>query len=225
VATTETSEQALAAVKRKGGQIELLRPLEVLEPLIREQIAEGNHSIKRSLEFYLEAGQLLREAKEQVPRRDWSTYVKAKFKIGPNAASRWMHAASQRYGDQQVVEMMVDSGLQRAADFQPIEFKTLSEITQPKRHRGHRPAWHQPVQHEVAKLKYDQLIRQMGDKAKENRLLFDLALQMVDIGYKVLATKLHPDKGGSAQAMQRLNLVRKSLKQCLEETWKKPRIR
>jgi hypothetical protein len=35
-----------------------------------------------------------------------------------------------------------------------------------------------------------------------------LALQLIDIGYKVLSVKLHPDKGGSHDAMRRLNKVR-----------------
>jgi len=35
--------------------------------------------------------------------------------------------------------------------------------------------------------------------------------QVIDAGYKVMATKLHPDKGGSTEAMQRLNQVRARL--------------
>jgi hypothetical protein len=37
---------------------------------------------------------------------------------------------------------------------------------------------------------------------------------MIDIGYKILSAKLHPDKaGGSHEAMTRLNAVRMRLKQ------------
>jgi hypothetical protein len=40
----------------------------------------------------------------------------------------------------------------------------------------------------------------------------ELALRLIDIGYKALAMKLHPDKGGSQDAMARLNLVRNRLR-------------
>jgi hypothetical protein len=39
-----------------------------------------------------------------------------------------------------------------------------------------------------------------------------LAVELVDIGFKALATRLHPDHGGSEQAMRRLNRVRRELK-------------
>src|SRR5262245_484576 len=47
----------------------------------------------------------------------------------------------------------------------------------------------------------------------ERQLRHKLALQLIDIGYKALAVKLHPDKnkGGSAEAMARLNAVRAML--------------
>jgi hypothetical protein len=40
----------------------------------------------------------------------------------------------------------------------------------------------------------------------------DLALELIDIGFKALATRLHPDRGGSKDAMRRLNRVRDELK-------------
>jgi hypothetical protein len=40
-----------------------------------------------------------------------------------------------------------------------------------------------------------------------------LALLVIDTGFKALASKLHPDKGGSRDAMARLNRVRDRLKQ------------
>jgi hypothetical protein len=42
-----------------------------------------------------------------------------------------------------------------------------------------------------------------------------LALQLIDIGYKVLARELHPDKGGSREAMARLNAVRHHLNEAV----------
>ena len=43
-----------------------------------------------------------------------------------------------------------------------------------------------------------------------------LALRLVDIGFRVLAKELHPDKlGGDRDAMARLNRVRDRLKECI----------
>ena len=47
----------------------------------------------------------------------------------------------------------------------------------------------------------------------------DLAFKVIDIGFKVLATKLHPDKGGSTEAMTRLNNIRQSLKEFTVGKW------
>ena len=51
------------------------------------------------------------------------------------------------------------------------------------------------------------------DKERERALQRELGLKLIDIGYKVLATKLHPDHGGSREAMARLNKVRDALRE------------
>ena len=40
----------------------------------------------------------------------------------------------------------------------------------------------------------------------------DLGLSLIDIGFKALAMKLHPDKGGSQKEMTRLSRVRDRLR-------------
>lgn len=40
----------------------------------------------------------------------------------------------------------------------------------------------------------------------------EVALQVIDSGYRAVAMKLHPDKGGSAEAMKELNSIREALK-------------
>jgi len=53
------------------------------------------------------------------------------------------------------------------------------------------------------------------NREQERKLVGDLALEIISIGYKVLATKMHPDKGGSHEAMQRLNAARDLLKEAI----------
>ena len=48
--------------------------------------------------------------------------------------------------------------------------------------------------------------------AKEREKERELGQRLVDIGYRALAVKLHPDKGGSLEAMITLNRARDHLK-------------
>jgi len=49
-------------------------------------------------------------------------------------------------------------------------------------------------------------------RARETKLARDLSHKLIDVGYKVFAGKFHPDhRGGSHEAMQRLNKVRTAL--------------
>jgi hypothetical protein len=51
--------------------------------------------------------------------------------------------------------------------------------------------------------------RQFAQERQERR---ELAHRIIDIGYKALAKEMHPDKGGSHEAMARLNRARTHLK-------------
>ena len=58
----------------------------------------------------------------------------------------------------------------------------------------------------------DDFVQEKQSREDETKLHRDLADELIDIGYKALATKLHPDRGGSRDAMARLNIVRDELK-------------
>jgi len=45
-------------------------------------------------------------------------------------------------------------------------------------------------------------------RAAEQKLKQELARKIIQVGYRVLARELHPDLGGSKDAMTRLNEVR-----------------
>jgi len=100
-------------------------------------------------------------------------------------------------------------------------FSSLDDFR--RRHLGHdrvpgsrRDAdWQEPVRENIQKaqrqaerLRDETLSRQQERDAERK-----LAMQLIDIGFKALASKLHPDKGGSRDAMARLNRVRDRLKQ------------
>jgi malate synthase len=48
-------------------------------------------------------------------------------------------------------------------------------------------------------------------RGEERAAQRELGTRLIDVGYRVLAKELHPDKGGSPDAMVRLSEVRKRL--------------
>jgi hypothetical protein len=63
-------------------------------------------------------------------------------------------------------------------------------------------------QERLAKLAEEEMTRKQEREAQR-----ELSLRLIDIGYRVLAKELHPDKGGSREMMARLNRARDHLKQ------------
>ena len=63
--------------------------------------------------------------------------------------------------------------------------------------------------------------QEVGEKSKEQALVHKLILEMADNGYRALAMQFHPDKGGSAEAMARLNNARAQLKERLQDSKRK----
>lgn len=182
------------------GEARIARPLRVLVPLIKEDLAAGKAAAERAgMPHYQAAGEKLLEAKEQMKHGEFMPWVKLHFPITIQHARTYMALA------------------RHAQKESSLSFSNLSEFvretSQPSYNRP--PAWHEPVKEiitrvdtETLNLKRDELKR-----AEERDAQRQLALRLIDIGYKVLARILHPDKGGSREAMARLNAVRDRLKQ------------
>jgi len=175
------------AVRSKS---QIARPLPVLVPLIQEEIAEGNSA---GLEHYRQAGELLLEAREQVAEFKWGKWLSENFALSRQTAYNYMSLAERIREDPDLVK---------------VPLQTMWGIVHPKEQqkgKARRAAFklHKPV------ALFD-AARQA--RVEETRLLRILAMELIDIGFKALATRLHPDHGGSDQAMRRLNRVRRELK-------------
>ena len=77
-----------------------------------------------------------------------------------------------------------------------------------------RRDWTAPVDDiaERARRDAERLQDEHLSKEKERQAEYQLALRLIEIGYKVLAKELHPDKGGTKDSMARLGRVRDRLK-------------
>jgi hypothetical protein len=172
----------------------LARPLKVLVPLIRQEIEAGDQA---GIEHYRRAGEMLLEAKEQLSYGEWIPWLKRNFELSRTTANRYMKLAQ--------------AGQKNRAR----RISTLSELIEPHRESHHQPAWHEPVRESINKVNVEKLVQERQDREKEERLVKEVAIRLIDIGYRALAAKLHPDKGGSAEAMARLNKARDLLKRAV----------
>jgi len=185
---------------KKSDDARIARPLRVLVPLIQDDLKHAKEAAARAgMPYYQAAGEKLLEAKSQVPYGEFRDWARRHFKLSDTQITYYMKFAAEN--------VSVDT------------FSTISAMrraTQPG--YGPRPSsqpWHEPVKQIIDRVDTEtlNLKREELKRADERDAQRRLALQLIDIGYKVLARTLHPDKGGSRDAMARLNAVRNRLKQ------------
>lgn len=165
------------------------RPLPVLIPLIQDAVAAGNRA---GLEHYRRAGEMLLEARAQVAPFKWTRWLSKHFTLSRTTAFYYMKLAERVRDDPSLV--------QRA------EQPSVRSLT------GQRPAharWRRVLD---ATRPIEVVVDVQQARTAEVHLHRDLALEVIESGYRAWATRLHPDHGGSLEAMRRLNRVRDDLK-------------
>jgi hypothetical protein len=176
------------------------RPLKVLVPLIKDDLRQGNEA---GMEYYRRAGDKLREARPQVPAHRWTAWLTQHFAISKTTAWRYMRASevyenAGKDGDRSTGGTLLDSTGEAG----------------PKRAQRRRE---RRVLDAIGEVEVDHIAQERASRDEETRLHRELALQLIDIGYRALATRLHPDRaGGSRDGMRRLNRVRDELKSVAE---------
>lgn len=190
----------------KDGQV--VRPLKVLVPLIKEDLVQGREAAEQAgLPYYRAAGEKMIEAKPQVSG-GFQNWVKRNFGISPSQATRYMAFARATLSKQNETAVPPFTSLKdfaRRGRGQDI----------PTTGGGMRPApWKSAVDDiaERTRKEQERIREQELTRQEERQAEHTLALRLIEIGYKVLAKELHPDKGGSRDAMSRLNRVRDRLK-------------
>jgi len=178
------------------------RPLRVLVPLIKEDLQHAREAGERAAKPYFEAaGEKMIEAKDQMSHGEFIPWVRRNFDIGIRAAQMYMAIA--RSDPKKRNAFRISTGLREAV---------RSTTNNPN--FGKPASWQEPVREALGKVNLDTMRQAELKRSEERDLQRKLALQLIDIGFKALASKLHPDKGGSRDAMSRLNAVRDRLKNC-----------
>lgn len=185
-------------------ETEVARPLRVLVPLIQDDLKHGKEAAERAgMPYYQAAGEKLLEAKSQLQHGEFTPWVKRHFPISMDTAQQYMKLAAATQGQKPSA----------------LGFSNLSEFERATGNPNYnRPSsWHEPVKQIIDRVDTETLNLKAEEmkRADEREAQRKLASQLIDIGYKVLAKTLHPDKGGSRAAMTRLNAVRDRLKQCI----------
>lgn len=191
-----------------SGQV--MRPPHVLVPLIQQDIEEGNHAAESaSMPYYRAAGEKLIEAKAsgKMSLPDLYKWADRNFNLKRSTIHLYMdyaRATSDPSGRRDFSSLME---FQRHSK---PHWRSVQKDALPVRPQ----AWHAPIKSILEKIDVERLNirREALKRAEEREAERILGLQLIDIGYKALATKLHPDKGGSRDAMARLNQVRDRLK-------------
>jgi hypothetical protein len=168
--------------------------LKQLIPAIKRELRLGNAA---GMEHFREAGRLLIAAQQKLYEErghgHWQKWLRRNFRLSESTAFSYM-------------------ALVRLEKSRRAKFLTLSQARQPNR-GSHHASWHEPVRKITDRVNVEKLAQEYRRRDEENALIVKLASQIIDIGFKILAAKLHPDKpGGSHEAMARLTKARDVLR-------------
>jgi Protein of unknown function (DUF3102) len=175
----------------------IARPLKILIPLIKDDLEQGDRA---GMQYYADAGDKLIEAKEQVAHGYWGSWLSKNFTLHGNTAGRYMRLARLRAEAAENHRAVVNL---------PSSLREMDGETKRAQKRRHAESTYKAV---LRELETDLYAQEQQTRVDEVKLHRDIALELVDVGYKALATRLHPDRGGSKEAMARLNRVRSELK-------------
>jgi hypothetical protein len=203
---------ALAKVEERS----VLRPLRELSRLIKFEVESGKRAGIDAYEqaakpFFQKAGELLLEAKSQLSHGEWLPWVRKQgFSFSESTAREWMAYA----------KLLPENTAPRGVFDKPLG---LREITRPDYDVSAEPSkvaakeLREHVTNRITPGFVDRMAQARADEEKELRLVRELTMQIIDAGYKVLAMKLHPDKGGDTDAMSRLTRSKNRIKRLNSE--------
>jgi hypothetical protein len=166
--------------------------------MIQSELQQGNSA---SHEHYRRAGEMLIEAKDQIGHGGWGRWLAKNFELSDRQAREYMRWAREHN--------------QNGAPGADLPYRSLREMRgATQRDREERQSKQQQAFRQVLRdVARDEFVQERQARDDEVKLHRDLAEELIDLGYRALATRLHPDRGGSKDAMARLNRVRDELKQ------------
>lgn len=178
-------------------------------PLIKADIRDGDAAAEEaSMPYYIAAGEKLLEAKAggQV-RGQFVAWATKTFRRSKTQVNVWMRLAKAQLVAEKTGDRL----------FPP---RTLEGFTRPDRVRTTVDIRKKIV--DDIKRAHPEMAERVQQREKEQEQLeLDVALELISIGYRALAAKLHPDRnnGGSHEAMRTLNTIRDALRRFANSEW------
>lgn len=173
------------------------RPLKVLVPLIQGELQMGNNA---GHEHYRRAGEMLNEAKEQVGHGGWGRWLAKNFDLTDRTARKYMQWAR------------IHNEIGTGGSEMPTSMRDMTGVRERDREERNSKQ-QQDFRRTLRDVAREEFVQERQTRNDEIQLHRELAEELVDLGYRALATRLHPDRGGSKDAMSRLNRVREQLRQ------------
>jgi hypothetical protein len=208
--------------------------LEELLPQIQGKHEMVEHRLADTLEYAQQAGELLLEAKKLAGHGGWLPYLK-ECGIPDRTASGYMRiakqwgkvksatlpdlsyrgaiaylAAEEKEEKERIKRLRAQEKADAVEDAEDDPFDGNLAAERDARIRARDAEWEAGEPERAARRKAE-------EAAVEKKLT--LAQDLIMAGYKVLAAKAHPDKGGSNTAMQELNELRDDLIKVVESTY------
>src|SRR5262252_6880314 len=164
---------AVAAVARRE-RVTISRPLKVLIPLIQNDLERGDRA---GMQFYADAGDKLIEAKEQVAHGYWGAWLSKNFTLNDSVARRYMRLARIREENRQ----NGPSG--------SVLPRSLNEMLGETKRAQQRRDAERKYKDVLRDLETDLYAQEQQTRADEVQLHRDIALELIDVGFKALATR------------------------------------
>jgi hypothetical protein len=188
----------------------VIRPLRIIAAEIRECFDAGDAAAASASEpHYRKAAPLLAEAKRDHFKDDMAGFLK--WGMNTFGKSRTQISTWHAFGIQSE-----HKSFKNLHEFE-LTPKKKGGLGQP--YRGVTREWAAPVSDVAGRARQEAFRLAQQDsltRTQEREAERKLANRLIDIGYKVLAKELHPDKmHGDKEAMQRLVRVRDKLKHCI----------
>jgi len=182
------------------------RSLDELATVIKDALADWDRA---GMEYKRVAGEAMNEAQDMHfaanPKGFWA-WVERNFDLQRTQAQRYMDLANE-------INKIPFRAREESQPYESVADFERSRGREPSGKRSPHRDYHEPVEKILNKVDVEALREEAERRSDELKQVRKLAEQIVDIGYKALASKLHPDKvGGSRHAMTLLNAARERLR-------------
>jgi hypothetical protein len=166
--------------------------------MIQSELQQGNAA---GQEHYRRAGEMLNEAKDQVPYGGWNKWLSKNFDLSRQTAGVYMRWARE--------DLTSDASQPRYTSLRDMTGNRERDREQRQSPQNKR---FKDVLRDVMQDR-NAFVQERQRQADEIAAHREMAEKYCNAGYHALAAKLHPDRGGSKNAMVMLNRIHNDLKQ------------